>query len=184
MRSHITVLGTLCLAACSGGGNYIAFPQSASAPGSSASRPKELILPLEVDASTAETFVRIGFGLQSGFQSTEFLTPRLRTAQAAPLIRLIKQYNNFEGERVALAVERLRGKVSGIEFGRQGSPVLFIELPYWTHQREETMREGMGVKISDAENEKFVAELRQTFVSELKADEFSVRGRRVRVWWG
>jgi hypothetical protein len=100
-----------------------------------------------------------------------------------PLIKLVRQYNSFEGERVAAAVQQLRGRVSGVEFGRDGSPVLFIELPYWTHQREETLTEGMGTKIPDSENEQLVSELRRTFVTELKASEFSVRGRRVRVWW-
>jgi hypothetical protein len=131
----------------------------------------------------AETFVRIGFGLEKGFQSTDFLTPRLRTGQAVPLIKLVPQYNDFEGEQVAAAVQQLRGRVSGVEFGRDGSPVLFIELPYWTHQREETVTEGMGTKIPDVESEQFVSELRHIFVTQLKASEFSVRGRRVRVWW-
>jgi hypothetical protein len=99
------------------------------------------------------------------------------------LIKLVKQYNEFEGEKVAAAVLQLRGKVSGIEFGRDGSPVLFIELPYWTHQREETLIEGMGTKIEDNENDQFVAQLKQVFVTELKASEFSARGRRIRVWW-
>lgn len=142
-----------------------------------------MVLPLEVDTKLAETFVRIGYGLEKGFQSTDFLTPRLRTTQAVPLIKLVKQYNEFEGEKVAAAVQQLRGKVSGIEFGRDGSPVLFIELPYWTHQREETLTEGMGVKIEDKENDQLVAQLKQVFVAELKASEFSIRGRRVRVWW-
>ena len=144
-----------------------------------------LLLPLEVDQQVAENFVRIGFGLTENrrFQSTEFLTPRLRTSQASPLIRLVKGYNEFNGERVALAVEKLHGRVSGVQFGREGSPVLYIELPYWTHQREEYAQRGTGTRISDDEAEKFVAELRQVFVNELKADEFSVNRRRVRVWW-
>ncbi|BDI07279.1 hypothetical protein [Sphaerotilus microaerophilus] len=142
-----------------------------------------MVLPLEVDLKVAETFVRIGYGLEKGFQSTGFLTPRLRTVQAVPLIKMVKQYNDFEGERVAAAVQDLRGKVSGVEFGRDGSPVLFIELPYWTHQREETMIEGTGVKIDDKDTEQFITHLRKVFVSDLKASEFSVRGRTVRVWW-
>ena len=142
-----------------------------------------MVLPLEVDSKLAETFVRIGYGLEKGFQSTDFLTPRLRTIQAVPLIKLVKQYNDFEGEKVAAAVQQLRGRVSGIEFGRDGSPVLFIELPYWTHQREEPLTESMGTKIEDEENDQSVAQLKQVFVTELKASEFSVRGRRIRVWW-
>lgn len=186
---HVSVIFLLSvLSACTDGGGYYLeakSPTAASAASAGASDGRDLILPLEVDQQVAETFVRIGFGLNKDqrFQSTEFLTPRLRTAQATPLIRLVKEYNEFNGERVAAAVEKLRGRVSGVEFGREGSPVLYIELPYWTHQREETLPAGMGTKISDADNDKLVAELRHVFVGELKADEFSISRRRVRVWW-
>ncbi len=184
MRALITVFVALLASACNNGGeNYIPAQASASAPVPGTLRPPELVLPLEVDPKLAESFVRIGFGIEKGFQSTDFLTPRLRTVQAVPLIRLVKQYNEFDGESVAAAVQQLRGKVSAVEFGRDGSPVIFLELPYWTHQREETLTEGMGLKISDAENEKFIEELKSVFVEKLKASEFSVKGRRVRIWW-
>ena len=188
MRHFVAILFLTVISACTDRGGYYleARPSSAaSASSATATDGKGLILPLEVDQQVAEAFVRIGFGLneKQRFQSTEFLTPRLRTAQATPLIRLVKDYNEFNGERVAAAVEKLRGRVSGVEFGREGSPVLYIELPYWTHQREETVPQGMGTKITDAENDDLVAELRQVFVRELKADEFSVNRRRVRVWW-
>ncbi len=184
MRSIALILAALLFSACNNSGwNHVPAPAAASAPPPGSPRPPELVLPLEVDPKLAETFVRIGFGIDKGFQSTDFLTPRLRTVQAAPLIKLVRQYNSFEGERVAAAVQQLRGRVSGVEFGRDGSPVLFIELPSWTHQREERLTEGMGTKIPDSENEQLVSELRRTFVTELKASEFSVRERRVRVWW-
>ena len=179
---------TTCLAVvmflatgCSDGGGYLleVKPESATA----APAAHELVLPLEVDLRVAEEFVSIGYGLdkERRFHSTEFLTPRLRTAQAAQLVRLVKQYNNFDGERVASAVASLRGRVAGVEFGREGSPVLYLELPYWTNQREEA--KGPGEKIAATENDHFVAELRTLFLDELKADEFSARGRRVRIWW-
>lgn len=179
-----TILG----AGCKDRGGYVVEVKSAAAaPGAGAAGDEGhgLVLPLEVDQQVAETFVRIGFGLNPDqrFQSTEFLTPRLRTTQAVPLLRMVKEYNEFDGERVAAAIEKLRGRVSGVQFGREGSPVLYIELPYWTHQREETMPAGAGTKISDAENNKLVGELRKVFVDELKADEFSQSGRRIRIWW-
>lgn len=171
----------LLVTGCSDGGGYLLEGK----PELTATAPtvQDLVLPLEVDLKVAEDFVRIGYGIdkERRFQSTEFLTPRLRSTQAAHLVRLVKQYNNFEGERVASAVTSLRGRVAGVEFGREGSPVLYLELPYWTNQREEAT--GPGVKIAAAENDDFVAELRALFVNELKADEFSARGRRVRIWW-
>lgn len=178
----ITAVFVLLLSACTDqGGYYLEVKGAALKPIEGAQE----ILPLEVDIQVAERFVQIGFGLNNGqrFQSTEFLTPRLRTSQAAPLIRLVKQYNNFEGERVAAAIERLRGRVSGVEFGREGSPVVYIELPFWTHQREETRPGAAQSRISDAETEKMVSELKAIFVNDLKADEFVVKRNRVRIWW-
>jgi len=144
-----------------------------------------LILPLEVDMATAETFVRLAYGLDRslGFESTQFLTPRLRTAQAERLVRMVGVYNAFNGPKVADALVRLRGKVSSIEFGREGSPVIYIELPYWTHQIEETSMSGQGTRISESESAALASEIKRLFVTELKADEFSVESRRVRIWW-
>jgi hypothetical protein len=135
--------------------------------------------------AAAETFIRLGFGLDESirFQSTELLTPRLRTVQAQQLIRLVKSYNNFEGEKVAEVLGEFRGHVSAIEFGREGSPVLYVDLPYWTHQREESRLSGKGDRIPDQENEILIRKLHQVFVGKLAADEFSVEGRRVRIWW-
>jgi hypothetical protein len=183
-RGLCGLMGVWLLACTDSGGHLVsAAPIAASAPVPGASQPPGPLLPLEVDARLAEQFVRIGFGLEQGFQATAFLTPRLRTAQAAPLIRLVKAYNEFQGEPVAAAVAALRGRVSGVEFGREGSPVLYLELPHWTHQREETAAAGPGSRIPDAEHDQFVAELRRVFVTGLKADEFSVDRRRVRIWW-
>lgn len=187
MKPVLASLTLFLLGACTEGGGYqveLKAPTSTAAAAES-SDGQELVLPLEVDKQAAEAFVRLGFGLNEGqrFQSTSFLTPFLRTPQAAPLIRLVKDYNEFNGERVAAAVEKFRGRVMGLEFGREGSPVLYIDLPYWTHQREGADTIGQGTRISDAENDSLVEELRQVFVDDLKADEFGVDGRRVRVWW-
>lgn len=187
MNPVFAVLVLFTLSACTDGGGYRVEAKAPPAAAMAAESPdgQKLVLPLEVDQQAAEAFVRLGFGLNEGqrFQSTAFLTPFLRTTQAAPLIRLVKEYNEFNGERVAAAVEKLRGRISRLEFGREGSPVLYIELPYWTHQREEADTSIQGTRITDAENDRLVDELRQVFVDELKADEFGVDGRRVRVWW-
>lgn len=172
---------SLLLASCTDRGGY--YLEHKSQPSSPPPVASEQPLPFEVDLKVAEEFVRIGYGVDKGqrFQSPEFLTPRLRTSQAAQLIGLVKQYNQFEGEQVASAVLALKGRVAGVEFGREGSPVLYLYLPFWTYQREEA--EGPRVRIEDAENDKLVAELRTLFVGKLKADEFSVQDRRIRIWW-
>jgi hypothetical protein len=187
----ILALSLILLVACTGKPDSAApvyGVQIAAIPASGASSTpsgRDLILPLEVNMDTARTFVRLAYGQdrQSGFQSTLFLTPRLRTVQAEQLVRLVGDYNNFNGQKAADALLQLRGKVSGVEFGREGSPVIYIELPFWTHQREETAWSGQGTRISDSESAALVSEIRQLFVNQLKADEFSVEKRRVRIWW-
>ncbi len=147
--------------------------------------------PLEVDIDLAEQFVKLGFGPQilgkRGFQSTEFLTPMLSTRQAAQLVQLVPQYGkDFKGAEVAKGIQRFAGRVSYVQFGREGSPVLYIELPYWTHQREGPTTRGVGLRISDQENQELVQELRNVFVNELQAEEFSadpINKRRIRIWW-
>lgn len=147
--------------------------------------PGKLVSPLEVDMAAAKTFIRIGFGLDESinFQSTEMLTPRLRTVQAQDLIRMVESYNNFEGKKVADALTEFRGTVSGVAFGREGSPVLYIDLPYWTHQREEVTTQGKGQKIPEGDTQKVVKRLKAVFVDGLLADEFSQEGNQVRIWW-
>jgi hypothetical protein len=150
--------------------------------------PTEIPLPIDIDA--AEQFVRLAFGphLAGGrnFQAVNFLTDRLSSDQASQLVQMIPEYRTFKGPAVALAVGRFKGRVSAVEFGREGSPVLYFELPYWTHQREGPVAKGRGSKISDEENSKLVSELREVFVGGLGAEEFSanpVNSRRIRIWW-
>jgi hypothetical protein len=146
--------------------------------------------PLPVDMDLAKQFVTIGFGPsvlgKIGFQSTEFLTPRLSTRQASELVLLVPEYGNFNGAAVAKGIQGFAGRVSGVAFGRELSPVLYIHLPYWTHQREGPLPRPQGSKISDRDNEQLVKELRKVFVEELGAEEFgpdSIDKRTIRIWW-
>ena len=147
-------------------------------------------LPLEVDMELAKKFVVIGFGSRMpgkpGFQSTQFLTPRLGTRQAAELIRLVPEYGNFRSAPVADAILKFSRRVSAIQFGREGSPVLYVNLPYWTHQQEGPITKGLGARIAEIDHQKLVQELRKVFVDQLHADEFDadpVNGRTIRIWW-
>ena len=147
-------------------------------------------IPLPVDMNLAKQFVRLGFGPmvlgEVGFQSTEFLTPVLSTRQASELVLLVPEYGPFKGAAVANGIQRFAGRVSGVAFGRELSPVLYVHLPYWTHQREGPNTKGIGTKISDKENEQLVAELKKVFVDELEAEEFgpdTINSRVIRIWW-
>ena len=129
----------------------------------------------------AQEFVRIGFGDaiddNAPFYSHDFLTQELTTLEAQAVIPVVKRYNNFEGEKVATAISRFRGRVSGWKFGSAGSPLLLVVLAPWTHQVEDTPPGGKsGVKFSEAERESLVAELRAMFLDELDADRFEADG--------
>jgi len=146
--------------------------------------------PLPVDMNLAKQFVSIGFGPQvlgqTGFQSTEFLTPVLSTRQASELVLLVPEYGHFKGDAVAKGIQSFAGRVSGVAFGRELSPVLYMHLPYWTHQREGPITKAAGTRISDQDNQQLVAELKKVFVGELGAEEFgpdTVNKRVIRIWW-
>jgi hypothetical protein len=162
--------------------------RSTQLPSSTAAGIKEI--PLPVDMNLAKQFVSIGFGPmvlgETGFQSTQFLTPVLSTRQASELVLLVPEYGPFKGAAVAKGIQRFEGRVSGVAFGRELSPVLYMHLPYWTHQREGPITTAAGTRISDQDNQRLVAELKKVFVDELGAEEFgpdSIDKRTIRIWW-
>jgi hypothetical protein len=89
-------------------------------------------IPLSVDMKLAKQFVSIGFGPmvlgETGFQSTQFLTPTLSTLQASELVLLVPEYGHFKGAAVAKGIQGFAGRVSGVAFGREGSPVLYVQM--------------------------------------------------------
>jgi hypothetical protein len=136
----------------------------------------------------AIAFVRLGYGDQFGldFRSNNFRTDEMTTEDTQAVLRIVDEYNDFSGKKVADAIGQFRGRISSYEFGREGSPVLYIRLPYWTHQQEGAAPGSSGRRIDDAENEALISLLRDVFVTKLGADEFEVdqiQGRKFRVWW-
>jgi hypothetical protein len=186
--AFVALAGSLSIFGCSK--NDAVFLESSNTvpEGEVGAESPPMVLPLQVNIQSATEFVLLGFGEHGDkrFQASSFLTTFLSTEQAQQLVRLIPSYNSFEGAKVSEKLGSIKGRVESIQFGREGSPVLYINLPYWTHQREGVRVKGMGTKINDEENEKLVGELRELFVKRLKAAEFGVAKnfpRRVRVWW-
>jgi hypothetical protein len=148
-------------------------------------------------ARNAMEFVKLGFGDDFGleFRSLHFRTEELTTDEAQAVIRLIN-YEEFDGAKIAEAISQFKGRFAACEFGREGSPVLYVRLPCWTHQREGSPARKDGVRIEEAENDSLVAMLRDTFVEKLGASEFGAQKtfadvpgvyvadkRKLRVWW-
>jgi hypothetical protein len=143
--------------------------------------------PQNIRVREAVEFVKLGYGDNFGlsFRSLYFRTEELTTAEAQAAMRTIS-YDGFDGNKVAEAIEQFRGKFVAYEFGREGSPVLYVCLPYWTHQREGEAPSKMGTRIDNAEIDMLVAKLKDTLVGKLHADEFDIvemGWRKVRAWW-
>jgi hypothetical protein len=88
---------------------------------------------------------------------------------------------------VAAALGQFHGKVMGWKFGASKSPLLIVVLPYWTHQAEEVPpRSPSGTRITPAEQETLLAQMRCLFIDKLGADKFQQNGDRENefgTWW-
>ncbi len=139
----------------------------------------------------AQQFVRLGFGdtidPSSSFRSLEFLTEELTTLEVQQVVPVVKQFNAFDGNTVASALGRFRGRVMGWKFGRAGSPLLIVQIAPWTHQIEDTPPDApSGRRHTDKEIQHLLAELRDLFLNELHADKFEMNddvGYEYGAWW-
>lgn len=130
-------------------------------------------------------FVAAGFGdvFDANVRSLDFRTEVVPTAQAQALACLVPDYNVPFGGPVSAAMAGFRGEVSGWQVGRENSPVVYVELPYWTNQREGGDPVGQGERIDEAATAALVARLRTAFVDGAHASEFGVERNTVRMWW-
>jgi len=139
----------------------------------------------------AQDFIRLGYGdavdNDAAFYSNEFLTQELSTVEVQAVLPLVRQFNLFAGDRVAQALGKFKGRVTGWQFGKASSPMLVVVLAPWSHQVEELPPGApSGRKFSERELEQIVQELRNTFIEELDADEFEqIEGSlyKYRAWW-
>ena len=147
----------------------------------------------EWDKSTAaETirFVTLGYSDivsgETGFRAMNFTTDCMETKYIIPAIRAIDSHNAFVGDKVADALARFAGRVSCVEFGRKGSPILWLHFPMWTHQREGESPVSRGTQISESDFEADFAEAKKVFVDELGAESFGEHetlDRKIWFWW-
>ncbi len=84
-------------------------------------------------------FVRLGYGDSHDLyvRSLEFRTECLSTSLMQQALRLVPDYNAFAGAKVADGIEKLRGEIMCWQFGREGSPVIYMQIPYWQSQAEK-----------------------------------------------
>jgi len=110
-----------------------------------------------------------------------------RVLDLANAIEKIDSYNEFRGHKVAEVVRSLHreGYIMEAKFGREGSPVLYINPPYWENQASNYVRkEGYSPrKFQDEEREKMYLAIGQA-LHETKPDELGIdQFGYVRAWW-
>jgi len=109
-------------------------------------------------------------------------TRRVKSETAEQLVEAIGPYNGFDPDKVKEIIRRFRGRVMGWEIGREYSPVIYVHLPYWTHQREDSA-EAWGERIPPEEMEELKRELIEAF-KEARVDEIEeVVPSVLRFWW-
>lgn len=98
------------------------------------------------------------------------------------LLKVIGRYNHFAPDIVGRELERVFPRLSGIEIGREASPVLYARVPYWTHQAIAWRGSGMGSPLDGEERKdiaaSFLAAMRRAY-----ADEAEDLGFALRAWW-
>lgn len=146
---------------------------------------------IEGRAELAQEFTRLGFAdilsNDARFRSLEFLTEELTTSEVQSVLSVVPEYNSFNGPKVAAAIEQFRGRVKGWKFGRAGSPLLIVAFAHSTHQLEEVLpKSRSGTRISQAEAESLIGEMRKVFIDVLDADKFEpdgAGGNNFGAWW-
>jgi hypothetical protein len=112
-----------------------------------------------------------------------FRTNPVDSDTAMELVDIIGGYNNFEPAKIKDVIRAFRGKVTGYEVGREYSPVIYVVLPYWTHQREDWEKLEMGERIPEEEFEGLKAGLIASFRLACADEIQEVSPSVIRFWW-
>jgi hypothetical protein len=124
-------------------------------------------------------FAKLGFGLGYNAASLDFKTTEMLSDEVCEIVKLIDNYNDYNSEKVASIIKKIdqlwpsTNQHVTFQFGREYSPVLYVDFPYWKSQTERFENRDELIKQS-------LALLKTCNPDEL--DEDSV-GFRVRAWW-
>ena len=98
------------------------------------------------------------------------------------VLHLVGRYNRFNPATVLSELEPLFPRLSAVEVGREGSPVIYARVPHWTHQAVRWCQTGMGTPLTNQHRH----EIGESFLGAMKraqADELSDYGTTCRAWW-
>ena len=129
-------------------------------------------------------WVAVGYGKGGeGSRALEFKTDSLTPEEASEVAKVVSSYNEYRGKAVAEAILKLRGKVSSVEFGREFSPVLYVHMPFWTHQVAGS-KEISGRIFTESENKANV-DFVMSVLKKVKPDEldYDSSTNTIRAWW-
>jgi hypothetical protein len=127
-------------------------------------------------------FVKLGYGedYNLGVRSLDFKTDRMEAKEACEVVKIVKGYNEYNGEKVAQAIRKIAElwpstfQQVTFSFGRESSPVLYIDFPYWKSQEERF------------ENREELVKKSMALLKACKPDELDENFRNcygARAWW-
>lgn len=102
-------------------------------------------------------------------------------------VKLIGSYNNFEAVRVLGVLKKYWPLVGSVQIGREGSPVLYISIPFWTSQTNGGFN-GEPQPIAVETRRQLATDICDAF-AKIGADEADIKMaggvmiNNVRVWW-
>lgn len=136
-------------------------------------------------------FTRLGWST-----SLDWTVPIQNWETFTAVMHTAGEYNDFDGQAIADTFEPLFYDTMRVEFGREGSPVMYISIPFFPHQRYASTT-GRGDRYTDVDRQEFAARVID-WAREVRADEISVRQfpghdevwnkpgpkpYRIRLWW-
>ena len=151
----------------------------------------EKLLEASESKTVTEFLVKLVYGedfcLPARLLDTKIEVHGERVLDIANAIEKIDSYNEFRGKLVADAVRSLhnQGYIMEAKFGREGSPVLYVQPPYWENQASNYVRreENSPRKYAEEERARMYRAIKQT-LGETSPDELDVDHLGyVRAWW-
>ena len=138
--------------------------------------------------TVAEFLVKLVYGedfhMPARLLDTQIEATGSMVLELADAVEKIEMYNNFFGKELAEAIRYLHneGVLMRVSFGRESSPVVYMNAPYWTHQASNCT-DGEQRKYTDEERtemyRKILSTLRQFDPDELDLTE----PHGIRAWW-
>ena len=122
-------------------------------------------------------FVRIGYNDACTNFTVRFHRHDLDTFKKA--VRAAGQYNAFEPTNVLKAFAKIEKLVDQVSFGREGSPVMYIEVRPIFEDRDGKY------EINPTATESNIEKIMEVFrAEEVATDEIHKQGERtIRLWW-